>query len=99
MTCDRPFPTLLSRPIDVDPGDASDMEVIGRVAFLTHRGTVAEAILDRSGQWHCPELPVLDRVLNALYAPKGLPGAVSYGQVELGRVADWFKGRRVPGCR
>ena len=44
-------------------------EILGRVRFRTHRGEPAEAILDAQGTWSCPRLPVLDRVLNALFAP------------------------------
>ena len=93
MTCDRPT-ALLSCPLDVEPGGSPCAEIIGRVAFLTHRGEEAEAILHRSGRWHCPQLPILDRVLNALYAPQGPAGGSAYGQAELQRVARWFRHRR-----
>jgi hypothetical protein len=63
------------------------------VAFLTHRGEQAEAILDIEGVWCCPKLPVLDRVLNALHAPRRDSGHdVPFGLAELIRVAAWLKG-------
>src|SRR4051794_14508416 len=63
---------------------------IGVVTFLTHRGERAEAILDGEGRWRCPVLPVLDRVLNALHAPRR--GDLPFGHAELIRVAAWLKG-------
>ncbi len=74
-------------------GQPSAEASIGVVAFRTHRGEPAEAILDARGVWRCPQLPVLDRVLNLLHPPRrdarnGLP----FGQAELIRVAAWFKG-------
>jgi hypothetical protein len=66
---------------------------IGVVVFLTHKKEQAEAILDMEGVWRCPELPVLDRVLNALHAPRRDAGDdVPFGLAELLRVASWFKG-------
>jgi hypothetical protein len=66
---------------------------IGVVVFLTHKGEQAEAILDIEGVWRCPKLPVLDRVLNALHAPKQDSGDdVPFGLAELMRVAAWLKG-------
>src|SRR5262245_53573826 len=65
---------------------------IGVVVFLTHKGEQAEAILDIEGVWRCPKLPVLDRVLNALHAPKHDSGDdVPFGLTELLRVAAWLK--------
>ena len=66
---------------------------IGVVVFRTHRGEYAEAILDVDGVWRCRKLPVLDRVLNTLHAPKrGSGDDVPFGLAELVRVAAWFKG-------
>lgn len=66
---------------------------IGVVVFLTHKGEQAGAILDIEGVWRCPELPVLDRVLNALHRPKHDSGDyVPFGLAELMRVAAWLKG-------
>ncbi len=66
---------------------------IGVVVFLTHKKEPAEAILDVEGKWRCPKLPVLDRVLNALYAPRrDVGGALPFGHAELIRVAAWLKG-------
>jgi hypothetical protein len=66
---------------------------VGVVVFLTHKGEQAQAILDIEGVWHCPKLPVLDRVLNALHAPRRESGEdVPFGLAELLRVASWLKG-------
>ena len=66
---------------------------IGVVVFLTHKGEQAVAILDIEGVWRCPELPVLDRVLNALHAARQDSGDdVPFGLAELLRVASWLKG-------
>src|SRR5262249_23082378 len=66
---------------------------IGVVVFLTQKGEQAEAILDVEGVWRCPKLPVLDRVLNALYAPRRDSGDdVPFGLAELLRVTSWLKG-------
>lgn len=66
---------------------------IGVVVFLTHKGEQAEAILDIEGVWRCPKMPVLDRVLNALHAPKHDSGDdVPFGLAESLRVAFWLKG-------
>jgi hypothetical protein len=66
---------------------------IGVVVFLTHWGEQAEAMLDLEGVWRCPKLPVLDRVLNALHAPRRDSGDdVPFGLAELMRVAAWLKG-------
>ena len=66
--------------------------ILGMVIFTTHRGERAEAILDAGGKWRCPQLPVLDRVLNILYEP--LPGGawVPFGHECVYRVAVWLKG-------
>ncbi len=78
--------------------DSSRPGCIGIVVFRTHRNEPAEAILDLEGIWRCPHLPVLDRVLNALYEPKTKPGSdASFGHIELFRVAVWLKGEaRIP---
>ena len=66
---------------------------IGVVVFLTHKKEPAEAILDVEGTWRCPRLPVLDRVLNALYGPRwDAGGALPFGHAELIRVAAWLRG-------
>ena len=66
---------------------------IGKVVFLTHKKERAEAILDGEGTWCCPKLPVLDRVLNALYEPRQDAGDdLPFGHAELIRVAAWLKG-------
>src|SRR5579875_1474756 len=66
---------------------------IGVVVFLTRKKEQAEAILDVEGVWRCPKLPVLDRVLNALHAPRQDSGDdVPFGLAELMRVAAWLKG-------
>ena len=67
--------------------------IIGRVIFRTHRGERAEAILDVEGQWRCPRLPVLDRVLNILFDPtRDAMRSAPFGHDALRRVADWIKG-------
>ncbi|WP_169977785.1 hypothetical protein [Tautonia rosea] len=67
--------------------------ILGKVVFQTHRGEPAEAILDHQGRWCCPQLPVLDRVLNILYEPGRVPGGnLPFGYAELIRVAAWLKG-------
>lgn len=79
----------LVAPSGRDPGLAP----IGRVAFRTHRGEPAEAILDAAGTWDCPQLPVLNRVLNALFAPdRAEVGLSPFGHRELARVAAWIGG-------
>lgn len=69
--------------------------MIGIVDFSTPRGLPCEAILDARGSWHCPQLPVLDRVLNLLHAPdpraRDLPGG-DFGRAELRNVAAWLRG-------
>ena len=66
---------------------------IGVVRFATHRGRPARAILDAAGRWRCPELPVLDRVLNALYPPEDRTEEEPFfGHVALHRVAAWLRG-------
>lgn len=68
--------------------------ILGVVIFTTHRGELAEAILDGEGRWSCPRLPVLDRVLNILFEPgKEAGGGIPFGHAELDRVAAWIKGR------
>ena len=95
------MPRLASMPLAA-PGPQADVGVnFGIVVFLTHKRERAEAILDREGIWRCPKLPVLDRVLNALYAPsKGVATDPRFGEAELIRVAAWLKGEvRRPGPR
>lgn len=94
-----PYPSLdpacgprFASPIDPAPKPvrASD---IGMVVFWTHKRERAEAILDAEGRWRCPRLPVLDRVLNALYEPRrDTAGDMPFGHAELIRVAAWLKG-------
>ena len=68
--------------------------ILGVVIFTTHRGELAEAILDGEGRWRCPRLPVLDRVLNILFEPgREARGGIPFGHAELDRVAAWIKGR------
>lgn len=70
-----------------------EVAIIGRVIFMTHRDERAEAILDVDGRWNCPVLPVLNRVLNALYEPRRTSGGdMRFGHSELIRVAVWLKG-------
>ena len=99
-------PDLLGTHPALDPGDRIRLTtatepippsrlgpIIGLVIFTTHRGERAEAILDGEGRWRCPELPVLDRVLNLLYVPRREAEGVSpFGHDQLGRVAAWLKG-------
>src|SRR5436309_3312849 len=57
---------------------------IGVVVFQTPKREQAEAILDLEGVWRCPNLPVLDRVLNALHEPKRHSGTdMPFGHAEL----------------
>ncbi len=66
---------------------------LGLVVFKTPRGEPAAAILDATGTWHCPKLPVLNRVLNILFNPaRGVGGDEPFGHAELRRVAAWIKG-------
>jgi hypothetical protein len=67
--------------------------MIGKVQFATHRGDPAEAVLDETGRWHCERMPVLVRVLDALYDPRtgGIdPGSRANEQLEA--AARWLKG-------
>jgi hypothetical protein len=81
-------------PVATDPVRLPSCETnIGTVVFLTHKKERAEAILDAAGKWRCPELPVLDRVLNALHEPKrDARRDMPFGYAELIRVAAWLKG-------
>ncbi len=72
---------------------------IGVVDFPTHRGEPAEVILDGDGRWHCPQLPVLDRVLNILFEPRRGAADAAFGVEQLRRVAAWLKGGSVRGAR
>lgn len=71
---------------------------IGVVVFRTHKNERAEAVLDIEGVWRCRKLPVLDRVLNALYEPRrNVEDDSPFGHPELFRVASWLKGEaRIP---
>ena len=85
-------------PIPLQPDDARKPN-LGVVVFLTHKKEPAEAILDGEGKWHCPKLPVLDRVLNILYEPReDAAGEMPFGHAELIRVAAWLKGRVKPSA-
>jgi hypothetical protein len=67
--------------------------MIGTVDFATHRGEPAEARLDDAGRWHCEQMPVLVRVLDALYDPKrGGVNPDSREREELHAAARWLKG-------
>jgi hypothetical protein len=67
--------------------------MIGTVEFATHRGEPAEAGLDEAGRWHCEQMPVLVRVLDALYDPKrGGPDPNIRANEELHAAARWLKG-------
>ena len=77
---------------------------IGVVHFPTHRGEPAEAILGGDGRWRCPQLPVLDRVLNILFDPaRGGREGQPFGHQGFRNVAAWLKGATVewptPGDR
>jgi hypothetical protein len=77
--------------IEPPPRPDRDREAgLGVVDFLTHKRERAEAILDSEGRWQCPRLPVLDRVLNTLHAPRR--GEGPFGQAELARVAAGLRG-------
>ena len=85
-----------NQPVAEVPSDAERMAVpiLGLVAFRTHRGEPASAILDTNGVWRCPTLPVLDRVLNTLFSPGEVADRddFAFGRAELERVAGWIKG-------
>ena len=84
-------------PIAAASGRPDRPTPIGLVAFRTHRGEPAEAVLGAAGAWDCPRLPVLNRVLNALFAPdRADAGRASFGHGELARVAAWIKGEARP---
>ena len=103
MVISYPQPTVLrssaprslsSEPVVMDEPKPAPVQILGRVAFWTHRGEPALAILDTYGVWRCPHLPVLDRVLNTLFRPDE---AISlndpaFGRAELERAASWIKG-------
>ena len=79
-------------PVDPVPQPAGEPD-IGVVAFSTHRGERAEAVLQAYGEWRCPKLPVLERPLDALYGPRrDTGGDMPFGHTELIRVAAWLKG-------
>lgn len=87
------------KPTEQDDGLPAPLEgnesgsTIGVVRFQTHRGEPAEASLDHQGHWHCPQLPVLDRVLNLLHSPHRQPRSEApFGSAELQAVAAWLKG-------
>jgi hypothetical protein len=67
--------------------------MIGEVRFTIRGGEPAQAILDETGRWHCPRVPSLVRVLDALYDPRrGDHGDGPFGHAELEAVAAWLKG-------
>jgi hypothetical protein len=66
--------------------------MIGTVDFATHRGEPAQAILDDAGHWHCEQMPVLVRVLDALYAPKIGMNCGSMRADQLHAAARWLRG-------
>lgn len=95
------FPTLCRSAVAIPARGSStsgesfpaEEPALGVVVFTTHRGERAEAILDAEGTWRCPELPVLDRVLNILYAPsREAGGDRPPGLSALLRAAAWLKG-------
>ena len=89
----RALPRPGVRPLPPAPAiPAAEPAPLGRVAFRTHRGEPAEAILGANGVWRCPQLPVLDRVLNGLFAPGRDEGSDGSGRAELARVAAWIHG-------
>jgi hypothetical protein len=92
------FAEFVRTPAPASSGADERPHIIGRVMFKTHRGEPAEAILGADGLWHCPQLPVLDRVLNILHAPSRTEvqdGA--FGHAELQAVATWFRGTAMFG--
>jgi hypothetical protein len=87
-----PPDTWGAAPIDPVPQPARRSH-IGVVAFSTHKGERAEAILDADGKWLCPTLPVLERPLDTLYGPRRDSGPdMPFGHAELMRTAAWLKG-------
>lgn len=67
-----------------------------RVVFPGRQGEPIEAILRDDGTWSCSALPVIVRVLDALYAPESAnTGEPGWGRVEMLRAAEWLKGRVV----
>ena len=102
LTAQTRFWSAQDQPPDESVGRLRAAVPVGMVVFRTHRGGLAEALLDDSGVWSCPRLPVLDRVLNALFAPSPTDaGSPHFGRAELARVAAWIKGEvgppRAPG--
>jgi hypothetical protein len=92
MTCCL-FAVYSRTPVPASASSDDAAKIVGRVLFRTHRDEPAEAILDEDGLWCCPQLPVLDRVLNILHSPKRTEGqAGAFGHAELERVAAWFQG-------
>lgn len=67
--------------------------MIGRLRFPCRQGT-AEAVMDENGQWHCPEVPELVRVLDALYSPRsdGPPTDRRAARHHLTAAASWLHG-------
>ena len=71
--------------------------MMGTVRFSTHRGESAEAYLDESGRWHCPRVPVLVRVLDALYDPRRAESEFDEPErAQLLAAARWLKGSVEP---
>jgi len=67
--------------------------MVGKIQFSTHRGDSAEAILDETGHWSCPRMPVLVRVLDTLYDPR-TEGYIrpERAHEKLHAAARWLKG-------
>lgn len=67
--------------------------MIGRLRFPCRSGT-AEAVMDEDGRWHCPDVPELVRVLDALYSP--MRDEPSQGRTRarhhLNAAASWLHG-------
>jgi hypothetical protein len=84
---------VASDPIVVAAPPRTAPPIVGEVVFLTHRKEQAEAILDGDGRWRCPKMPVLDRVLNALYEPRRFANSdMPFGYGALIAAATWLKG-------
>ena len=87
--------SVRSQPAALVDLDSNLVAIPGKVTFRTHRGEPASAVLGADGVWRCPELPVLDRVLNTLFRPGETVrrNDPALGRAELARVAGWIKGQ------